>query len=254
MWKITHDGGTGGALGNPIYVCDTSLTEYTISGLNATTAYRVAVTAFTGCPSGGKLPTSGGSAAQGFCATVPFSSSTDPCSTLQEGAASEIASLQSAGLPAAASGLTVKDRTKTSLNFCWTNTADPDPPVSHHNVYASDGMGGEEKIVEQISPSKSCYHFSNLLTGSTYRFNVGTVTTRGETKASAVTHTAAGPPQPPSKPTLLTSSWEQPSITITWESPTDTGGVSLSQYTIYRDDCQGGSFSGPLFTITIDHS
>ena len=81
---------------------------------------------------------------------------------------------------------------------------------------------------------------TNLTTGLTYRFQLFSINQIYQSTAPGILAALVGTiPNPPSKPTYVTSSLAGQSITIAWQAPVNTGGIALTEFDLFIDDGAG---------------
>ena len=148
-------------------------------------------------------------------------------------------------VPNAPTGLTVASHpTETSAVLQWSSGAAiaSNQPTLAFNVYVDDLSGNQVVPTSTTSPT---FEATGLTLGNTYQVQVTAVNAIGESAASAVVTLHTGVP-----PTRLTGtrsprleSSTASAITIAWLPPAYNGGASLSEYRVYYDIGQTGTFS-----------
>ena len=135
---------------------------------------------------------------------------------------------------------------KSSITVLWSSVSDTQSTagtITGYYLYMDDGNNGDFSVVYNGAglPSTLTSTITGLTTGLPYRFYVTAVNYIGESVASSYStfYSCIAPSgfTAPYKGTVTSSS-----VLIVWSEPTDDGGCSISSYSIYRDDGNGGSF------------
>lgn len=111
-------------------------------------------------------------------------------------------------------------------------------------IYMDDGSGqGEVEVWDSTDSSYALYAtITGLTTGTSYTTTVRAVNAIGESADSASVAVNAG--TVPSKiSNVFLSASTATSVTVGWDAPSSNGGLTITQYNIYYDVGQTGSFS-----------
>ena len=133
---------------------------------------------------------------------------------------------------------------ETSVEIQW----EPDAPISDNLatdsflVYLDDLSGNTVVPVTASSPQ---HVLSGLVLGHTYAVSVGAVNAIGEGARSVAlsVHTGVIPSKMSGASAPVLSSSTSTSITISWLPPSYNGGASLTEYRVYHDILQTGTFT-----------
>jgi fibronectin type 3 domain-containing protein len=120
------------------------------------------------------------------------------------------------------------------VNLTWgVPSSDGGSPIIGYYIYRDDTQGYYDFITAEIL----WFNDTNVVNGITYIYNVSAVNEVGEGPNSTVSATPSSPPMPPmpSPPMGLMASPGDGEINVSWESPSDTGGIPITAYNIYRN-------------------
>jgi titin len=118
--------------------------------------------------------------------------------------------------------------------------------IIHYRVHRSTTSGGPYNNLANTS----LLSFDDLSTtkGTTYFYTVSADNTLGESiKSNEVPITPTTKPGPPES--LVTSLDATSYVVLSWSSPSDTGGLPMSEYHVYRSTTSGGPYT-QIGTIT----
>jgi len=159
-------------------------------------------------------------------------------------------------VPNAPSNLAINERiSATSVELKWD--ADiaiaSNPATTAYRVYFNDGTGANLMFDSASYALTTRATISGLVLGNSYTATVRAVNAIGESADSgSITVHAATLPSKIQSVTLLSSTTT--SIKIQWATPASNGGMSLTQYTVYHDAGQTGSFTSYVESDTSVHS
>lgn len=111
--------------------------------------------------------------------------------------------------------------------------------ITNYKIYMDDGLGGA-----YAAPVNNALLLTyntgalSLVSGRTYRFKYSGVNSEGEgpTSDEASILLAAKPGSPLGLTRIVNSTINAGDIVVTWNAPTDTGGIAISGYKIYLND------------------
>lgn len=158
---------------------------------------------------------------------------------------SEVNEFIAASLPAQItfSGTPFMLEQKTLIKFQWVQPtiAASDIAVTKYNIYWNEGFrsSGEFVLYDSVNAfDQTFYTAENLVTGTTYSFQVTAVNEIGEGTLSAEITSIAkdlpGKPEAPWRTTSVKTSATEASITLQWNPLINTGGVALTGYKLYQ--------------------
>ena len=227
-WTAPADDGNGALDGYNVYRCEEGMTactptwiawvqgggttSYTDSDLTTGTTYRYAVDASRGGEESG------------------FSN---------EETATALAPPPAPGAPTA---LTVSEFSETAISLNWMAPADDgNGALDGYNVYrCEEGMTActPTWIAWVQGGGTTSYSDSNVSTGTTYRYAVGSYrANQASPWSNQLTATAETPPPAPAGPVaLMVDSASATAIGLIWTPPPDDGHGALDGYNVYRCD------------------
>lgn len=119
-----------------------------------------------------------------------------------------------------------------SITVNWTAPLnDGGAPIQSYKIYDNN----DNLIVNGISPSASSYIITSLSLGTTYSFRVSAVNSVGESAKSDLSNSLLFVTSP-SAPYNITGVQGNSVISLSWQSPTSTGGAPISEYTLNTYD------------------
>ena len=145
--------------------------------------------------------------------------------------------------PATPAGLARLDGTATSITLSWKPSSD-NVGIAGYGIYR-----GATKVADA---NTTAYEVAGLSCGTSYTLSVDAVDVSGLRSGRATIAAATEPcqdTQPPTAPTGLGSpARTETSVTLSWQSSTDAGGVA--GYRVYRDGALLGSTASTSYTAT----
>ncbi|MFQ5885120.1 MAG: fibronectin type III domain-containing protein, partial [Thermoplasmata archaeon] len=124
-------------------------------------------------------------------------------------------------------------------------TSDGGSRIANYSIYRGTTPGGETFLLEVGSVLE--YMDSNLTNGQKYYYRVSAINAAGEGPQS--NEASATPATVPDAPTGLAAFGGDGEVILTWDPPLITGGLSITNYRIYRGDTPG---AGTLIFQTLD--
>ena len=148
---------------------------------------------------------------------------------------------------------------KEQISIQWARPADEgQSSLTGFNVQY--GVGAEPCPVVQIawqdwphSSIAATATITGLTKGSSYCFRVRAVNSQGAgawSNGPADTATALGTPGPPQPPSLTAGNAQ---VTVTWQAPSDTGGLPISGYQVQYDEDPPAYYPLPIYWNPNDH-
>ena len=149
-------------------------------------------------------------------------------------------------VPNAPTGLQIVSRTQSSVEISWTADAaiSSNTVTLGYKVYLNDQSGNPSTVVFDSTKAAltTTTSITGLIVGSQYLVTVTAVNAIGESNpSSALTVNVGTVPSKISEVTLQSST--STTFTIQWPYPQSNGGLSLTQFTVYLDEGQTGTFS-----------
>ncbi|KXH71021.1 MAG: hypothetical protein AM326_12095 [Candidatus Thorarchaeota archaeon SMTZ-45] len=161
-----------------------------------------------------------------------------------EGPWSNEANAIPATLPGSPSNLNAQASDR-KVTLTWSPPIDSGGlPISNYRIYRGLYSGGETFHVEVNAVL--CYQDTGLVNGQTYFYKISAKNAIGEGPNS--TEVSAMPATEPSEPLNLLAVAGDGQVTLTWSAPTNDGGLTITNYSIYR----GEYSNGEKYLITID--
>ncbi|MEM3567438.1 MAG: fibronectin type III domain-containing protein [Thermoplasmata archaeon] len=119
------------------------------------------------------------------------------------------------------------------ITLSWVQPAsDGGSPITNYRIYRSTVSGTETPFA--IIGNYTAYTDTNVTPGVTYYYQVAAINAIGEgNKSNEANATAA---TTPSQPKNLTGYFDTPGsvVRLAWQPPSDTGGMPVSGYKVYR--------------------
>jgi fibronectin type 3 domain-containing protein len=109
-------------------------------------------------------------------------------------------------------------------------------PVTHYNVFSSDGPGDLQLLVS--IGAVTTFNNTGLTNGVTYYYQVQAITDGGESPRSEVA--SERPMGLPGPPTDLAGASASGGIRLTWRTPSNLGGADSLTYTVLRGSTADG--------------
>jgi hypothetical protein len=138
-------------------------------------------------------------------------------------------------------------QSKTAIGIQWSDPLDLGGTTLDEYIIEMDNgsTAGNTEFTElaTISNQETDQYTTTvtLVVGDIYNFRITAVNIVGPSEpSSSFSAMAAVKPDSPGTPTRKTAS--ETSITIEWTAPSDNGGVSIDNYSVYWDEGSGGSF------------
>lgn len=132
------------------------------------------------------------------------------------------------------------------INLTWkAPDSDGGSPIANYSIYRGTIPGGETFLLEIGNVLE--YTDSNLTNGQKYYYRVSAINGAGEGPQS--NEASATPATVPDAPTGLAAYGGDGEVILIWNPPLITGGLSITNYRIYRGDTPGG---GTLIFQTLD--
>ena len=136
-----------------------------------------------------------------------------------------------------------------SVALSWTApTNNGGASITGYKIYRGTSSGGET-LLTTTTTSGTTYNDSGLANGTTYYYDVAAVNSAGtgplSTEASATPSATA-----PGKPTGLSATPGNGSVSLSWTAPTNNGGASITKYNVYRATTSGAEGTTPFATVT----
>jgi parallel beta-helix repeat protein len=129
------------------------------------------------------------------------------------------------------------DAGNSYVNVTWNPPAsDGGSPITHYEIYRGDAPGVDVFLVE--IGNLSYYNDTTVTNGNTYYYKVSAKNAIGEGAQS--NEVDATPSSVPTAPQNLISAAGNGYVNISWDSPSDDGGFSITNYRIYRGTTLGG--------------
>nr|MDO8110542.1 fibronectin type III domain-containing protein [Candidatus Sigynarchaeota archaeon] len=121
-------------------------------------------------------------------------------------------------------------------------------PITGYKIYQGI-MPGAEVLLDTVG-NITVYDDVDLDSGQRYYYTVVAVNEMGDSDPSVeASNVSLGPPQPPSS---LLATGNQGFILVTWQVPSNNGGIPITGYRIYRGTSSGGeNFLSTLGNVTI---
>jgi|GEM_PF-1437327 len=123
-----------------------------------------------------------------------------------------------------------------SVTLTWLPSANNGGmPITNYTIYygTSPGNYTKNRTVSNITT----YTVTGLTNGKRYYFAVSAINLAGEGQKS--NETSAVPCTVPSAPQNMSATAGNENVTLTWEPPADTGGMPITNYTIYYTTSTG---------------
>lgn len=139
--------------------------------------------------------------------------------------------------------------TDSSIKIKWDSVSDYEGlPVTSYKVYIDDGAGNFNPPIIHTNINFLEYEFINLNDQGEYQFYVEAGNDIGYGQPSdIVTYIAANIPGACDHPNFETAT--NTSITMSWNPPSDNGGLMIQGYKVYMND-----FSNDEFNLVYDGS
>lgn len=113
--------------------------------------------------------------------------------------------------------------------------------ISGYKVYRSLTPGGGPENGFPVSASGTTHTDTGLPNGAVRYYRVAALNLVGEgPKGNETRGQAPELPTAPVQPSAIPDASSSLAIRVTWSKPTDTGGVAISKYTVYRSTVLGG--------------
>ncbi len=143
---------------------------------------------------------------------------------------------QTATVPSAPQSLTAI-ASNAQVVLSWNAPSDNGgSPITNYRVYRGTTPGGETLLI--TLGDLLTYTDTGLTNGQTYYYTGSALNSVGEGPRS--NEASATPANVPSAPQALSATAGNAQATLTWTSPSDDGGSSITNYVIYRGTTSGG--------------
>ncbi len=122
--------------------------------------------------------------------------------------------------------------------------------ITGYSIYRSTTAGGEGTTAYATVGNVTSYTDSAATAGATYYYTVAatnSVGTGSQSNERSATPLAAA--TVPGAPTLNSATGGINSVALSWSAPTNTGGASVTGYSIYRSTTAGGEGTTPSATV-----
>ncbi|CAE7779180.1 TTN [Symbiodinium sp. CCMP2456] len=158
---------------------------------------------------------------------------------------SDTATMLAAGLPGKPTAVTFTHDSRTQTVVSWTAPSDDGgSPIIRYEVWYRDGLdaGPIDKLAWSGTGTKS--DVITFLTGASLQIEVAVVNTMAEshslpgTRSDTSIYYSATYPTAPVNLALAASTLI--SVTVSWDPPSDTGGMPILGYKVFMDDALGG--------------
>ena len=145
-----------------------------------------------------------------------------------------------ATMPSQPTGLVVTSNSSSQINLSWDIPSNNGgSPITTYNVYRGTSSGSETLLTQ--AGNVTSYNDGTVTNGQTYFYTVTAVNSVGESiQSNEVSATPIGPPQPP---TGFTATGALLKINLSWNTPSDNGGSSITGYMIERSGKGGSTWS-----------
>ena len=157
---------------------------------------------------------------------------------------SNLASATTWSVPSAPLSLTADATSSSKINLNWTAPSNPGgTPVNGYKIERRNGCTGSfASLVANTSNTNTAYSDMGLVNGTCYEYRifahnmVGTSVTSNNAAATTLQNPIPTTISPPSAPTGLTVTvLSNTALKLTWNQPSDLGGVPITGYQIQRN-------------------
>ncbi|MCE7735752.1 MAG: hypothetical protein GPJ54_12790 [Candidatus Heimdallarchaeota archaeon] len=136
----------------------------------------------------------------------------------------------------------------SSVLLSWTAPVDNGgSPITGYNIYRNTTSGSYSSALVTVGAGVSTYNDTTATNGITYYYIVTTINVNGESVPA--TEVSAKPVTIPSKPLDLVATYGSNEVNLTWSNPLDDGGVTITQFRVYRSTTSG-SYAAPIATLS----
>eukprot|EP00928_Gymnodinium_smaydae_P022346 TRINITY_DN18808_c0_g1_i1.p1 TRINITY_DN18808_c0_g1~~TRINITY_DN18808_c0_g1_i1.p1 ORF type:complete len:4341 (-),score=787.41 TRINITY_DN18808_c0_g1_i1:161-11695(-) len=144
----------------------------------------------------------------------------------------------------------------TSVTLSWDPPVDDGgAPIQQYYVRRNDGLGGTDFMDATggwDTPTSTTYTVTALTASYYYTFQVAGVSRAVSVGAAEPNYFtlnlyAAAVPTAPAAPTVVPGSRTSNGMTLSWDPPTDSGGIAVLGYRVYRDNGAGDAIDVMLW-------
>ncbi|MGI0088647.1 MAG: fibronectin type III domain-containing protein [Nitrosotalea sp.] len=190
----------------------------------------------------------------GLSASTTYTYRVSAINSVGTSSPSNTASATTFTVPQPPTGLTATAASSSQINLSWTASNNGGSAITGYKIERSNDTGTTWSTVQSNTGTAGTTYSDTGLTASTaYTYRVSAINSVGtslpSSTASATTQGAATAPQPPTGLTATAASSSQ--INLSWTTPANNGGSSVTGYEIERarGNLSFGSFSNSTDTL-----
>ncbi|MHA2403972.1 MAG: fibronectin type III domain-containing protein, partial [Candidatus Kariarchaeaceae archaeon] len=130
---------------------------------------------------------------------------------------------------------------KDQVSLTWDiPSSDGGVPISNYSIFRSQTSGSYGAPIATVGAGETSYVDSTVSSGETYYYVVRANNSEGESAVS--NEITIIPGQAPAPPENVDAVHGNQQVTLTWDAPSDNGGIAIFQYRIYRAPNIGGPY------------